>query len=220
MRKFPEAEYFDWQGQETINLGNITNRPAFSGLQCASGYMETSWDSNRKYAKEWLRKMPPPYFLREDAYVRHPFAEDREPSITGFLGVPGTGVAPHLDETCDTIMTAQLAGVKNWSVSWPVKDGERIRWGKPIVFTLYPGEAMFWYVAMRHHTEVIEDCSLSFSFLLKSPAPTEYFQRLVEDLSSVPKMEQDALFKETETAKLDYVDTCGILTDDGRTFIA
>ena len=52
--------------------------------------------------------MPPPYFLAEDAYIRHPFQADVDPSVTGFIGVPGTGVAPHLDETCDTIMTAQV----------------------------------------------------------------------------------------------------------------
>ncbi|XP_038048795.1 uncharacterized protein LOC119722645 [Patiria miniata] len=219
MRKFPEAEYFDWQGQERISLGNITKRQGFTGLQCASGYMETKWKSNQKYIKEWLRKMPPPYFLMEDMYTSHPFGKDEEPSVTGFLGVPGTGVSPHLDEICDTIMTVQLSGVKNWSVSWPVKDGSGVRWSKPIVFTLYPGEAMFWYVAMRHHTEVIEDCSLSFSFLLKSPAPTDYLQRLVQDLSSVPRAERDALFQETEAAKVDYIDSCGIITDTGRTFI-
>ena len=52
--------------------------------------------------------MPPPYFLPENAYTYRPHAADKEPSVTGFLGVPGTGVAPHLDETCDTIMTAQV----------------------------------------------------------------------------------------------------------------
>ncbi|XP_033629137.1 uncharacterized protein LOC117291500 [Asterias rubens] len=219
MRKFPGAKYFDWQGQEYVSFGNITKRSPFTGLQCASGYMDTSVESNKKYFKEWLTKMPTPYFLKENSYILRPNGLNDEPAVTGFIGVPGTGVTPHLDETCNTIMTVQLSGVKNWSMSWPVKENGRIRWRKPIVFTLYPGEAMFWYVAMRHHTEVIDDCSLSFSFLLNTPAPRDYLKKLVQDLSSVSREERDALFLETGTSKVDYIDSCGIVEDKGTDFI-
>ena len=78
---------------------------------------------------------------------------------------------------------------------------------------------MFWYVAMRHHTEVIDDCSLSFSFLLNTPAPRDYLKKLVQDLSSVSREERDALFLETGTSKVDYIDSCGIVEDKGTDFI-
>lgn len=49
-----------------------------------------------------MKKMSPlPSFLPSNALP------DDTP-ITGFIGVPGTGVSPHLDETCDTLMTAQV----------------------------------------------------------------------------------------------------------------
>ena len=43
--------YFYLQGQKQLTLGNITQRPDFSGMDCASGYMEMFLESNAKYAK-------------------------------------------------------------------------------------------------------------------------------------------------------------------------
>lgn len=223
IKNYPDAEYFDWQGQEQITLGNITNRAGYDGIKCASGYMEMFLDSNAKYVKEWLSQMKLPYFYPEDHTMESAFNDvtsgSGSPPMTGFLGVPGTGVSPHLDETCDNFMTVQLSGIKTWSLSWPVRDGDRLQWSKPLVFTLYPGEALLWYVSMQHHTEVVEDCSLSFSFQMKYPPPTDYFNRLVQDLSAVDKAERDRLYQKTHTSNLDFIDSCKLQEFSGKVYI-
>ena len=52
-----------------------------------------------------------PYFFPEDVKKETAFSykgPTGSPPMTGFLGVPGTGVSPHLDETCDNFMTVQV----------------------------------------------------------------------------------------------------------------
>ncbi|XP_072034354.1 LOW QUALITY PROTEIN: uncharacterized protein [Amphiura filiformis] len=221
MDKYPEAEYFDWQGQKQLTLGNITHREGFKGMDCASGYMDMNWESNDKYVKEWLSKMKLPYFYPEDTIMESAFnyQGNKSPPMTGFLGVPGTGVSPHIDETCENFMTVQLSGVKHWSLSWPVREGDKLQWSKPLVVTLYPGEALMWYVSMRHHTEVIQDCSLSFSFTLKHPPPKDYYERLIQDFKRVEKTERDNLYIDTGVADIDFIDTCNLFETQGNVYI-
>ncbi|XP_002737289.2 uncharacterized protein LOC100372678 [Saccoglossus kowalevskii] len=217
IKKYPDVEYFDWQGGRRLPLRYITERWDESEWQCISGYIDMSLEVNEKYIHDWVQQMPPPYFLSHDIYTDGGLAL-KKVALTGFLGTPGTGVSPHLDETCDTFMTVQLSGVKNWSVSWPVKVGDELKWDKPRLVTLYPGEAMFWYVSMRHHTEVVDGCSLSFSYQFNTP-PTLYFKNLLETLNSVPRKERDRLYASTHASRLDFVDVCSIVTNNGNEYI-
>ena len=86
-------------------------------------------------------------------------------------------------------------------------------------FFLSPGEALLWYVSMQHHTEVIEGCSLSFSFTTKYPPPTDYFNRLVQELSLVDRTERDRLYESVGAAKVDFIDSCSLFESDGQTYI-
>ena len=60
-----------------------------------------------------------PYFYPEDHTMESAFNDvtsgSGSPPMTGFLGVPGTGVSPHLDETCDNFMTVQV-GETPWQM--------------------------------------------------------------------------------------------------------
>ena len=88
-----------------------------------------------------------------------------------------------------------------------------------IVFIYLTGEALLWYVSMQHHTEVVEDCSLSFSFQMKYPPPTDYFNRLVQDMSAVDKAERDRLYQKTQTSNLDFIDSCKLQEFSGKVYI-
>ncbi|XP_077997771.1 uncharacterized protein LOC144450897 [Glandiceps talaboti] len=217
--RYPDVEYFDWQGGRRMPLRYIPERWKDSGWECASGYIEMSWPANQKYLQEWVSQMPAPYFLPEDVYTDGGLAK-KTVSMTGFLGTPGTGVSPHLDETCDTFMTVQFSGIKTWSVSWPVREGDELKWSKPRIVTLKPGEILFWYVSMRHHTEVVDGCSLSFSFTLNTPAPKQYFEKLIfEDINTVPRSERDKLYASTHAANLNYIDTCSLVKNNDKDYI-
>ncbi|XP_070571043.1 uncharacterized protein [Ptychodera flava] len=218
IENYPDVEYFDWQGGRRMPIRYIPERWEQAGMECASGYIEMSWPANNKYLKEWSDQMPAPYFLPKDVYTDGGLAE-KTVSMTGFLGTPSTGVSPHLDETCDTFMTVQFSGVKNWSISWPVRESDELKWAKPTIVTLYPGDILFWYVSMRHHTEVLEGCSLSFSFLLNTPAPKQYFENLHEDFKAVTQTERNKLFASTHAANLDYIDSCSIVHNNGKDYI-
>ncbi|XP_033102055.1 uncharacterized protein LOC117105115 isoform X3 [Anneissia japonica] len=137
--KYPDAEYFDWQGQVITPLKDINKRKSYKGLECAAGYIDVRTPTNAKYIQDWVNQVRAPYFLSEDVYTREPFANASHPNMNFFIGTKNTGVSPHLDETCDTFMTAQFSSVKNWSLSWPIKEEGELRWSNPIVFTLYPG---------------------------------------------------------------------------------
>ncbi|XP_030829651.1 uncharacterized protein LOC586955 [Strongylocentrotus purpuratus] len=212
-KEYKDADYFDWQADVKFKLSNISNRPGYEGMKCAAGYIEPFWPENSKYVKDWMKKMSPlPSFLPSNALP------DDSP-ITGFIGVPGTGVSPHLDETCDTLMTAQFSGVKNWSMSWPVKEDGVVKWRKPVVFTLYPGDMMFWYTNMRHHTEVVHGCSLSFSFRIHTPAPKLYLteqRKLISDLSDENRYR---LYEETQTRDKFFLDKCHLVMKYDQVFL-
>ncbi|XP_072181121.1 uncharacterized protein [Diadema setosum] len=212
-RQYKDVEYFDWQAGTRYKLANITNRPGYEGMKCASGYIEGFWPENAKYLKDWLKKMSPlPAFLPRNAM-------SPDSNLTGFLGVPGTGVSPHLDETCDTFMTAQFSGVKNWSLSWPVREDGQVKWRKPVVFTLYPGDLMFWFANMRHHTEVIHGCSLSFTFRLHTPVPKIYFtdqRKLVLDLGEEERLR---LYGETHSSDMYFMDKCRLVVKGDQVFV-
>ena len=53
-----------------------------------------------------------PYFYPKDSTMESAFNyrnhQQESPPMTGFIGMPGTGVSPHLDETCDNFMTVQV----------------------------------------------------------------------------------------------------------------
>ncbi|XP_066264166.1 uncharacterized protein [Branchiostoma lanceolatum] len=212
IKTYPTAEYFDWQKGQKIQFGDI---PTVYGddqdsWNCASGYFDTFWEANKKAAVDWLDKEHEPYFLPEGSLTAGPAGHLREPMMTGFLGTPGTGVSPHLDETCETFMTVQFSGVKNWSLSWPEVHDGKLRWSQPMVFTLNPGEIMLWYVGMRHHTEVVSGCSLSFSYRFSTPAPMSYFNKLTKALQSFPQEDRRKLFAETKAMDVDYAEQCRV----------
>ncbi|XP_041478145.1 uncharacterized protein LOC121426065 [Lytechinus variegatus] len=212
-QQYKDADYFDWQANVKYQLSNISSRPGYNGMACAAGYIEPFWPENSKYVKDWMKKMSPlPSFLPSNALP------DDAP-ITGFLGVSGTGVSPHLDETCDTFMTAQFSGVKNWSLSWPVKENGVVKWRKPIVFTLYPGDMMFWYANMRHHTEVIHGCSLSFSFRIQTPVPKLYFTEQRKLISDLADEERYRLYEETHTQNKFFLDKCHLVMKYDQVFL-
>ncbi|XP_019614290.1 PREDICTED: uncharacterized protein LOC109462206 [Branchiostoma belcheri] len=212
IKTYPTAEYFDWQKGHKIRFGDIPT--VYGGdpdsWKCASGYFDTFWDTNMKAAVDWLAQVPEPYFLPEGSLTASTAGHVRAPMMTGFLGTPGTGVSPHLDETCETFMTVQFSGVKNWSLSWPEVHDGKLRWSPPMVFTLNPGEIMLWYVGMRHHTEVVSGCSLSFSYRFSTPAPMNYFEKLRNALQSFPQEEIRKLFAETKAMDVDYAEHCEV----------
>ncbi|XP_071943306.1 uncharacterized protein [Antedon mediterranea] len=216
---YPDAKYFDWQAQENISLRNINKRNKFEGLECMAGYMNLQTPENLKYMQELMNNVRAPYFLFKDVYTAEPHINSSHPNLNIFIGTENTGVSPHLDETCDTFISAQFSGVKNWSLSWPISEEGELKWSKPIVFTLYPGELLFWYVGMRHHTEVVKGCSLSFSFQITTPAPRDYFHKLSKTVNSGSDADKDKLFKQTRASNANYLDTCNVIEKDGKSFI-
>ena len=215
---YPGVEYHDWQGGERKPVSSIEYSRS-GGWECAAGYMEKGpeWEVNRPAFADWLSGFKAPPFMPAGAFgdTSLETGTGRSVGMSAFLGMPGTGVTPHLDELCASLMTVQLSGTKAWTVSSPQlyqrADGTQgIRWSDPSLVVLRPGDALFWYVSQLHHTEVIEGCSLSVSLQFQHPAPTDYFHNLIESLNSLPEDDRYSIYRQARAHRADYVTSCQI----------
>lgn len=89
--------------------------------------------------------------------------------------------------------------------------------GASFLFVL--GDMMFWYTNMRHHTEVVHGCSLSFSFRIHTPAPKLYLteqRKLISDLSDEDRYR---LYEETQTQDKFFLDKCHLVMKYDQVFL-
>lgn len=154
--RFPTAEYHDWQqGRNSLsNFRRMAQSPDTVHSACVGGYIQTGdhWPANQAYIGIWEQEIHDilPYFYKKWSKL-----EWNQRDIVFFLGTPGSGVTPHLDETCQTHMSMQLAGTKQWTLSTVSEDQNgRLYWTQPAQVTLQPGEVLVWASNWLHSTQV------------------------------------------------------------------
>lgn len=63
---------------------------------------------------------------------------------------------------------------------------------------------------MRHHIEVVEDCSLSFNFKFNSPVPKEFYEKVKQGVSSLLAEMQDDSGDSSLTSDLNFIKDCSL----------
>ena len=203
---YPELTYHDWQSGQRQALGTIAD------WTCRSGYLESTtfneWAMNRASFQDWLSGIPTPSFMPPGTlYGPH----DNQTHMSVFIGMPSTGVAPHVDENCDSFISIQFAGRKRWTVAWPEKSsvtGE-LAWSAPQSVHLERGDAIIWYMSQLHHTEVVEGCSVSTSLQFSHPAPNIYYKNLRALLDSTDDWRN--LYQYAGAYNTSYIKSCSVV---------
>lgn len=209
---YPELLYHDWQGGVQEQLGNIAD------WSCRAGYLEKGdgeWAGNTKSFQRWLSGMKMPGFMNSEAES----VDEGEPSMSVFIGMPFTGVTPHLDENCESFVSVQFSGRKRWTVSWPERSPEtgELRWSDPLAVVLERGDAIFWYMSQMHHTEVLDGCSVSSSLQFKTPAPVHFHRRLKE-MYADSATDWRELYRHARAYNDTYFQACSVVEGPGNSW--